>query len=79
MTKNQNLQQFRSLTYKDKGITTKTATTIFESMCRQTTAELWKYIYKTNATGKTKQFIQTTEQIAIRLIIKIRHPNNALF
>lgn len=35
-------------------------------------------ILKTNVTGKTKPYIQTTEQIAIRLIIKIRHPNNAL-
>jgi len=31
-----------------------------------------------NSTPKIKQHIQTTEQIALRLITKIRHPENPL-
>lgn len=68
---------FRGLTYKQAGISTHTATKIYKSICRP----LLDYgnIILANANDKTKKYIQTTEQITLRLITKIRHPENPLF
>jgi len=57
-------KHFRSLTYKNKGISTKTATNIFQFWTTDTYSE------QTLLTKLKKT--QTTEQIALRLITKIR-------
>lgn len=70
-------KHFRGLTYKNKGISTYTATKIYKTICRP----LLDYgnIILANSSEKAKKYIQTTEQIAVRLITKIRHPENPLF
>lgn len=70
-------KHFRSLTYKNMGISTKTSTQIYKTICRPVLD--YGNIILTNATDRTKIHLQTTEQITLRLITKIRHPNNPLY
>lgn len=70
-------QVFRSLTYKNKGISTRTAAKIYKTICRPL-LEYGHTVYL-NCRQPAKKQLQTGETSALRKITKIRHPRNPLF
>lgn len=70
-------KHFRSLTYKNKGISTKTAAHIYETICRPL-LEYCHPIYITS--NKTvRKILSTAETTSLRGITKMRHPRNSLY
>lgn len=69
-------KHFRGLTFKNHGINTKTASHIYKTICRPILE--YGHAILANTQQKTRQKLQTTERIALRLITKIRHPKNPL-
>lgn len=67
---------FRALTYKSKGISLKHATTIYKSICRPLLD--YGHILTANTTRQTVDVINKAERKSLRIITKIRHPNNPL-
>lgn len=69
-------KHFRSLTYKNKGISIKTGATIYKMICRPL-IEYGHVIFNTCRNPAIKN-IEVAERNAMRQITKIRHPNNPL-
>lgn len=67
---------FRHLTYKQQGIGTHAAAKIYKSICRPL-LEYGHTIYL-NSRHPTNKNLQVTETTSLRIITKIRHPNNSL-
>lgn len=69
-------KHFRSLTYKDKGISKKTAAHIYKTICRP----LLEYMHPMylNCRRPALKNIEVGETSSVRIITKVRHPNNPL-
>jgi len=67
---------FRSLTYKNSGISTHTASTIYKMICRP----ILEYAHTSfiNIAQSHLNTIAAAERICLRKITKFRHPNNPL-
>lgn len=67
---------FRNLTYKNSGINSETAGTIYKAICRP----LLEYAHPVfiNCKRNVQKIIQTAETTALRSISKIRHPQNPI-
>lgn len=70
-------KHFRSLTYKNKGISIKTGATIYKMICRPI-IEYGHVIFYTCRDSVMKN-IEVAERNALRQITKLRHPNNPLY
>lgn len=70
-------KHFRSLTYKNSGITTKTAAHIYKTICRPLLEYCHPIYLSSNST--TKKLLQTAETTSLRAITKMRHPRNELY
>lgn len=68
---------FRSLTYKNMGISSKTASMIYKMICRPL-LEYGLPIFS-NATKTALSMIEVAERTCLRKITKLRHPNNPLY
>lgn len=69
-------KHFRVLTYRKQGITYKTASKIYKSICRPL-LEYGHTLYL-NCKKPSLKNIQTAETCSLRAISKMRHPNNPL-
>ena len=69
-------KHFRSLTYKNQGISTLTASHIYKSICRP----LLEYCHPLylNCRRPAIKNLETAERTALRSITRIRHPQNPL-
>ena len=67
---------FRSLTYKNEGISTQNAAKIYKSICRPL-LEFGHTLYL-NCRKYIRKTIQVAETSALRVITKIRHPRNPM-
>lgn len=67
---------FKSLTYKNSGISSVTAGTIYKAICRP----LLEYAHPVfiNCKKNVQKIVQTAETTALRSISKIRHPQNPI-
>lgn len=69
-------KHFRSLTYKDKGISVESATQIYKSICRPLLD--YGHLITICSPESTKELIRKAERKCLRILTKIRHPNNPL-
>lgn len=70
-------KHFRSLTYRDRGISTKTATQIYKAICRPLLD--FGAILFTQCRPPALRNFQVAERSALRTLTKLRNPNNPLF
>lgn len=69
-------KHFRSLTYKNQGINTKTAAKIYKSICRPVLE--YGHVLYLNLKPPALKNIKTAETASLRAITKMRHPQNPL-
>ena len=67
---------FKSLTFRDKGISRECATHIYKAICRPV-IEYGSLLF-VNCPSRTMYHLEVAERSALRSITRIRHPNNPL-
>lgn len=70
-------KHFRSLTYKNRGINTETASKIYKTICRPMLE--YGHLLYSNARRPTLNNIEVAERSSLRTLSKIRHPENPLY
>ena len=70
------VKHFRSLTYKNQGISTKTASKIYKMICRPIME--YGFILYNTCKRPALNNIEVAERSSLRKITKLRHPNNPL-
>jgi hypothetical protein len=69
-------QHFRGLTYKNQGISQRTAAHIYKMLCRPINE--YGYLLFRNVSNSTKKKIEMAETTCLRRITKLRHPRNSI-